>query len=102
MEQKKENDHSEIGSDKPEQKPTPNADKPEPKPDSKPAPKDDKDALKSLPMPELMKKLASSADGLTQADAEKRLAQYGPNEITERRPMNSSSSSRISGAPSLG
>ena len=40
--------------DKPEQKPTPNADKPEPKPDSKPAPKDDKDALKSLPMPELM------------------------------------------------
>ena len=71
--------------DKPEQKPTPNADKPEPKPDSKPAPKDDKDALKSLPMPELMKKLASSADGLTQAEAEKRLAQYGPNEITEKK-----------------
>jgi len=26
-----------------------------------------------------------SADGLTQADAEKRLAQYGPNEITEKK-----------------
>jgi hypothetical protein len=38
----------------PESKPTPNADKPESKPESKPAPKDD---LKSLPMPELMKKL---------------------------------------------
>jgi H+-transporting ATPase len=60
-------------------------DKPEPKPDSKPAPKDDKDALKSLPMPELLKKLASSADGLTQAEAEKRLAQYGPNEIAEKK-----------------
>ena len=71
--------------DEPEPKPTPNADKPEPKPDSKPAPKDDKDALKTLPMPELLKKLASSADGLTQAEAEKRLAQYGPNEIAEKK-----------------
>jgi H+-transporting ATPase len=71
--------------DEPESKPTSNADKPEPKPDSKPAPKDDKDALKSLPMPELLKKLASSANGLTQAEAEKRLAQYGPNEITEKK-----------------
>ena len=63
---------------KPESKPTPNADKPE----SKPAPKDD---LKSLPMPELMKKLGSSADGLTQAEAQKRQAQYGPNQITEKK-----------------
>src|ERR1017187_4012816 len=63
---------------KPESKPTPNADKPE----SKPAPKDD---LKSLPMPELMKKLGSSADGLTQAVAQKLQAQYGPNQITEKK-----------------
>jgi len=62
-----------------------NPDKLEPKPDSKPAPKDDKDSLKTLAMPELLKKLASSADGLTQAEAEKRLAQYGPNEITEKK-----------------
>ena len=66
----------------PESKPTPNADKPESKPESKPAPKDD---LKSLPMPELMKKLGASADGLTQAEAQKRLAQYGPNQITEKK-----------------
>jgi H+-transporting ATPase len=55
------------------------------KPKSKPAPKDDKDSLKTLAMPELLKKLASSADGLTQAEAEKRLAQYGPNEIAEKK-----------------
>ena len=42
---------------------------------SKPAPKDD---LKSLPMPELEKKLDSSPDGLSQAEAAKRLTQYGP------------------------
>jgi len=55
-----------------------NADKPETKPESK-------DDLKSLPMPELQKKLGSTPDGLTQAEAEKRLAQYGPNEITEKK-----------------
>ncbi len=44
-----------------------------------------KDDLKSLPMPELQKKLESSADGLSQAEAQKRLAQYGPNEITEKK-----------------
>ena len=71
--------------DMPESKPTPNAEKAEPKPDSKPAPKDDTNALKTLAMPELLKKLASSADGLTQAEAEKRLAQYGPNEIAEKK-----------------
>jgi H+-transporting ATPase len=63
----------------------PNPEKPEPKPDSKPSPKDDKNDLKSLPMPELMKKLGSSADGLTQAQAQKLLAQYGPNEILEKK-----------------
>jgi H+-transporting ATPase len=36
-------------------------------------------------MPELMKKLGSSADGLTQAEAVKRQAQYGPNQITEKK-----------------
>jgi H+-transporting ATPase len=36
-------------------------------------------------MPELQKKLGSTPNGLSQAEAEKRLAQYGPNEITEKR-----------------
>jgi H+-transporting ATPase len=44
-----------------------------------------KDDLKSLPMPELQAKLGSSPDGLSQAEAQNRLAQYGPNEITEKR-----------------
>ena len=35
----------------------------------KPEPKDDKDSLKTLAMPELMKKLGASADGLTQTEA---------------------------------
>src|SRR5271169_5633208 len=41
--------------------------------------------LKTLPMPELEKKLSSSPDGLTQAEAEKRLTQYGRNEIEEKK-----------------
>ena len=44
-----------------------------------------KDDLKSLPMPELQKKLGSSPGGLTQAEAANRLTQYGPNEITEKK-----------------
>jgi len=63
----------------------PNTDKPkspEAKPGAKPEPKDD---LKSLPMPEVEKTLASSPDGLTQAEAQKRLAQYGPNQIAEKK-----------------
>jgi H+-transporting ATPase len=52
------------------------------KPGAKPESKDD---LKSLPMAEVEKKLHSSPDGLTQAEAEKRLAQYGPNEIEEKK-----------------
>ncbi len=51
----------------------------------KPEPKDDKDSLKTLAMPELMKKLGSSADGLTQDQAQKLLAQYGPNAIEEKK-----------------
>jgi H+-transporting ATPase len=51
-------------------------------PDQKPAPKDD---LKTLPLPEVEKQLGSSLDGLTQTEATKRLAQYGPNEIEEKK-----------------
>ena len=58
------------------------------KPESKPESKDgveheSKDDLKSVAMPELQKKLDSSPNGLTQAEAQKRLTQYGPNEIAE-------------------
>jgi H+-transporting ATPase len=63
----------------------PNPENPESKPDFKVSPKDDKNDLKSLPMPELMKKLGASPDGLTQAEAQKRQAQYGPNEIVEKK-----------------
>jgi H+-transporting ATPase len=42
------------------------------------------DKLKSLPLPELEKRLQSSADGLSTTEAEKRLAQYGPNELVEK------------------
>jgi H+-transporting ATPase len=55
---------------------------PPPKPGAKPEPKDE---LKTLPMAEVEKKLGSSKEGLTQAEAEKRLAQYGPNEIEEKK-----------------
>ena len=60
--------------------------KPKPNPDAKPASKADaKDDLKTLPMAEVEKKLGSSPDGLTQAEAQKRLTQYGPNEIKEEK-----------------
>ncbi|MGA9988177.1 MAG: plasma-membrane proton-efflux P-type ATPase, partial [Terriglobales bacterium] len=55
---------------------------PESDPGSKPHAKDD---LKSLPLPELVKQLESSPDGLSQAEAQKRLTQYGPNEIEEKK-----------------
>src|SRR3984885_16372678 len=41
--------------------------------------------LKSLPMQEVEKKLGFSPDGLTQAEAQKRLTLYGPNEIEEKK-----------------
>jgi H+-transporting ATPase len=41
--------------------------------------------LKSLPIQEVEKRLGSSPNGLTQAEAQKRLLQYGPNEIEERK-----------------
>jgi H+-transporting ATPase len=56
------------------------------KPGSKAAAKEDaKDDLKSLPMGEVEKRLESSPDGLTDAEAKKRLAQYGPNELVEEK-----------------
>jgi H+-transporting ATPase len=42
------------------------------------------DDLKSLPLPKVEAKLASSPKGLTQAEAKRRLVQYGPNEIAEK------------------
>ncbi len=59
-----------------------NAEKPGSEQESKPKFAGD---LKSLPMPELLEKLGSSPDGLSQAEAQKRLAQYGPNEIKEKK-----------------
>src|ERR1700735_1559317 len=46
---------------------------------------DPKDDLKTLPLPEVEEKLGSSPKGLTQTEARKRLAQYGPNEIAEKK-----------------
>lgn len=46
---------------------------------------DSKDDLKSLPMVELLEKLGSSPNGLTRNEAKKRLTQYGPNEIEEKK-----------------
>ena len=44
-----------------------------------------KDDLKTLPLAEVEKRLGSSPDGLTQAEAAKRLTQYGPNELVEKK-----------------
>jgi H+-transporting ATPase len=57
--------------------------KPEKGPDAKPA-AGGGDDLKSLAMPDLFTKLGSTKDGLTGAEAAKRLTQYGPNEIAEK------------------
>ncbi len=46
---------------------------------------DPEDDLKTLPMDEVQKQLKSSPDGLSQAEAAKRLEQYGPNEIAEHK-----------------
>jgi H+-transporting ATPase len=43
------------------------------------------DELRSLPLAEVAKHLGSSPDGLSQAEAQKRLTQYGPNEIEEEK-----------------
>ena len=44
-----------------------------------------KDDLQTMPLAEVEKKLGSSSNGLTQAEAQKRLTQYGPNEIAEKK-----------------
>jgi H+-transporting ATPase len=62
-----------------------NTDKPK-APESKLGSRPDaKGDLKSLPLPEVEKQLGSSPDGLSQAEAQKRLTQYGPNEIPEKK-----------------
>jgi len=63
--------HKETGAD-------PQAAKAGPEPDAK-------DDLKSLPVPEVEARLSSSPDGLSQVEAEKRLASYGANEIKEEK-----------------
>jgi H+-transporting ATPase len=67
----------------------PDADKtktPSPRSVSEPEAKPDaKDDLKSLPLAEVEKRLGSSPEGLSEAEAQKRLAQYGPNEIEEKK-----------------
>ena len=69
---------------KPAADPPPND--PEPKSDAEPGAKPAaKDELKTLPITEVEKKLGSSPDGLTQSEAQKRLSQYGPNEIEEKK-----------------
>jgi len=74
---------SQAGDSKPGSKASSKASsKPGSKPGSKPDPNE---ALKSLSMPDLQAKLGSSPDGLSQAEATKRLAQYGPNEIEEKK-----------------
>ena len=52
------------------------------KPGSKPVAKDN---LQTQPLAEVERELGSSPDGLTEAEAQKRLAQYGPNEIAEKK-----------------
>jgi H+-transporting ATPase len=42
------------------------------------------DDSRSLPLAEVERRLGYSPDGLTQAEAQKRLARYGPNEIEEK------------------
>jgi H+-transporting ATPase len=49
---------------------------------AKPAAKDD---LQKLPMAEVERRLGSSPDGLTEEEAKKRLAQYGLNEIAQKK-----------------
>jgi H+-transporting ATPase len=46
---------------------------------------DETDDLKTMPMRQLLATLGSSADGLSRGEAEKRLQQYGPNAIAEKK-----------------
>ena len=51
--------------------------------ETKPATEED---YRTLPLAELQGQLGSTERGLTQAEAAKRLARYGPNEIAEKKP----------------
>ncbi|MCB1353388.1 MAG: plasma-membrane proton-efflux P-type ATPase [Rhodobacteraceae bacterium] len=53
------------------------------KPAAVPAPQA-KDALQTLPLPELETQLGTSPEGLSSEEAARRLSQYGPNEIPEK------------------
>ncbi len=55
---------------------------PKPRSDAAPSATDD---LQTLPIAEVEKRLGSSPEGLTQAEAAKRLLQYGPNELEEKK-----------------
>jgi H+-transporting ATPase len=46
---------------------------------------DQRNDLKTITMAEVERKLGSTPDGLTDAEAKKRLAQYGPNELIEKK-----------------
>jgi H+-transporting ATPase len=59
-------------------------DKEQSTPDAKHKP-DGKDDLKALPLEEVEKRLGSSPEGLTQAEAAKRLTKDGPNELPEKK-----------------
>ena len=69
----------------PEPKPESNNKNSELKAGSKHKAPDPKDDLKTLPLPQVEKKLGSSPEGLTQAEAQKRLTQYGSNKIEEKK-----------------
>ena len=58
--------------------------------------------LQTLPIDQVEKQLGSSPNGLTQAEATKRLTKYGPNEIEEKRTNAILSCLRISGDRSPG
>ncbi|HVB55287.1 MAG TPA: plasma-membrane proton-efflux P-type ATPase [Candidatus Acidoferrales bacterium] len=74
-------DNPKVPASKPEPKPK----SPESKSGSKPDATNPKHDLKTLPMPEVEKQLGASPDGLSQIEAQKRLAKYGPNEIAEKK-----------------
>jgi H+-transporting ATPase len=63
----------------------PNTDQPKTPKSKQESNPESRDDLKSLSMAEMEKKLESSPDGLTQVEAQKRLTQYGPNEIEEKK-----------------
>jgi H+-transporting ATPase len=49
------------------------------------SPSEAKDDLKSIPVADVEKRLDATSDGLSEAEAAKRLEKYGPNEIAEKK-----------------